>query len=58
MTLKYPKCPYCKALRRELPDEVTDKMINDYHESKIGWERFPKEFQDAVIEIMGRRYRE
>jgi len=54
MTLKYPECPYCKALRRELPEEVTDVMINDYHESKIGREDFPKEVQGVVIEIMGR----
>jgi hypothetical protein len=58
VTLRYPNCPYCKALREELPEEVTDEMINDYHESKVGWEDFPKEFRGKVVEIMGRGYDE
>lgn len=50
--MKYPDCKICKALREALPDTVSDEVINDYHESKIGWEGFPKEFQDKVLEII------
>lgn len=53
MPLKYPNCPICRKLREALPeDEVPDKIINDYHESKGSYELFPKRWQDTVIEIM------
>lgn len=51
--LKYPYCKYCRRLRDFLPDSVSDEMIDRYHESKIGWEDFPKEVQDIVIQVMG-----
>ena len=42
MTLKYPKCKICRELRRVLPKEVPDSVINAYHESKGSYELFPK----------------
>jgi len=50
--MKYPNCPICKALRKALPPEVPDELIDDYHESKGSYELFPKKYQDIVIEIM------
>jgi len=53
VTLKYPNCPFCKRLRKELPvDEIPDEMINDYHETKIAWDDFPKQWEDEVLRIM------
>jgi len=52
MTLKYPSCEICRALREELPSDVEDETINAYHESKGSYELFPKRYQDVVIEIM------
>ena len=50
--LKYPSCKICQELRKALPNDVTDDIINDYHESKGSYELFPKRYQDIVIEIM------
>lgn len=52
MVLKYPNCKICKALREALPDDVSDDLINAYHESKGSYELFPKRYQDIVIDIM------
>ena len=53
MVLKYPNCPVCKALREAFSKkDVSDEMINDYHESKIGWEDFPRYLQDDVLQIV------
>jgi len=51
--LKYPNCEVCKALRETFSRaDLTDKQINDYHESKIGWEDFDKRMQDDILEVV------
>lgn len=53
MALKYPDCEVCKALRETFsPADVSDQQINDYHESKIGWEDFDKRLQDDILEVI------
>lgn len=53
MTLNYPDCEVCKALRETFREtDITDKQINDYHESKIGWEDFPRYLQDDVLDVV------
>jgi hypothetical protein len=50
--LKYPDCEICQALRSALPYEISDEIIDAYHESIGSYELFPKKFQDTVIEVM------
>ena len=50
--LKYPRCEICRKLRDELPYDVSDETINDYHESKGSYELFPKRYRDIVAEVM------
>lgn len=52
MVLKYPNCKICKALRKELPSDVIDKTINDYHESKGSYELFPMRYRDIVVDVI------
>jgi len=49
--MKYPDCRYCKEIKKGFP-EIKDEMIDAYHESRIGWEDFPRQYQDTIIEIM------
>ena len=49
--MKYPNCRICKTLKERIPD-LDDDLLDSYHESKIGWEDFPKRQQDEIIEIM------
>jgi len=51
--LKHPNCEVCKALRETFSrTDLTDKQINDYHESKIGWEDFDRRMQDDILEVV------
>jgi len=51
--LKYPNCKICKAIRETFDKSaISDKQINDYHESKIGFEDFEKRYQDDILDIV------
>jgi hypothetical protein len=56
MTLKYPNCRFCKALRKALPSEIPDEMINDYHLSKITCMDFPNAVQAEVMRVIKEVY--
>lgn len=49
--MKYKNCPICRAIKFLLP-QIDDELIDAYHESKIGWEDFPRRYQDDVLEIV------
>lgn len=50
MTLNYPNCPVCKAIKEQT--KASDQQINAYHESKGSYEVFDKRDRDTVIEIV------
>lgn len=54
VVLKYPDCPVCRALREVLPeDEVSDEVINDYHEGKGGYDQlFPKAYWEDIVDVL------
>jgi len=53
MVLKYPDCKICEALRETFrPSDLSDEQINDYHESKIGWEDFDRRLQDDILTVV------
>lgn len=53
MTLKYPNCEVCRALREAFdPADLPDSKINAYHEGRITLDDLPKRIREAVLEVL------